>query len=166
MRRIACRVIVDVSTLRACYRTSSMVASSFRSQQATGTKQRFEKRGIGVAALFFAAITITPGANSHDVTTKVTWNREISRIVYARCASCHRPGASAFSLVTYSEANPWGRAILDSVLRRTMPPWGAVKGFGSFRNEQALMQEEITLIENWVNGNLPEGNPNDLPPRP
>jgi mono/diheme cytochrome c family protein len=100
----------------------------------------------------------------HDVTTKVTWNREISRIVYARCAQCHQPGSSAFSLLTFQDANPWAQAIRDSVLRRTMPPWGAVKGFGTFRNEQALSQEELGLVENWVNGGAPEGNPNDLPP--
>jgi hypothetical protein len=113
------------------------------------------------------AVCLSAGAlvRAHDVTTRITWNREVSRIVYARCASCHRPGGAAFSLLTYQEANPWAVAIKDSVLRRTMPPWGAVKGFGGFRNEQALSQEELGLIENWVNGGTPEGNPNDLPPR-
>lgn len=114
--------------------------------------------GLVVAA---AALPV----RAHDVTTKVTWTREVSRIVYARCASCHRPGGSAFSLLTYQEANPWAHAIKDSVLQRAMPPWGAVKGFGTFRNEQALSQEELGLIENWVNGGAPEGNPNDLPAR-
>jgi hypothetical protein len=104
-------------------------------------------------------------ARAHDVTTHVTWNREISRIVYARCATCHRPGGSAFSLLSYQEANPWANAIKEEVLRRRMPPWGAVKGFGSFRNEQALTQEELDLIANWVNGGAPEGNPNDLQTR-
>lgn len=104
-------------------------------------------------------------ARAHDVTTRVTWNREISRIVYARCASCHRPGGSAFSLLTFQDAYPWARAIKDNVLERSMPPWGAVKGFGAFRNERALSQEELGLVEAWVNGGAPEGNPNDLPPR-
>ena len=118
---------------------------------------------IAVAGLFVAGAALP--ARAHDVTTKVTWTREVSRIVYARCASCHRPGGSAFSLLTYQEANPWAHAIKDSVLQRAMPPWGAVKGFGTFRNEQALSQEELGLIENWVNGGAPEGNPNDLPSR-
>ena len=105
-------------------------------------------------------------AHAHDVTTNVTWNREVSRIFYARCAACHRPGGSAFSLMSYQEASPWARAIKDAVLTRSMPPWGAVKGFGSFRNDQALTQEEIDLVERWINGGSPEGNPNDLPARP
>jgi hypothetical protein len=105
-------------------------------------------------------------SQAHDITTRVTWDREISRIFYARCASCHRPGGSAFSLTTYSEVGPWATAIKTEVLQRRMPPWGAVKGFGTFRNEQALGQEELDLIAKWVDGGVPEGNPADLPLRP
>ena len=125
--------------------------------------------GAGFTRIAVTAVVagcVAAMAHAHDVTTRVSWNREISRIVYARCAGCHRPGGQAFSLLTYQEANPWAAAIRDSVLKRTMPPWGAVKGFGSFRNEQALSQEELGLVENWANGGAPEGNPNDLPPRP
>jgi len=68
--------------------------------------------------------------------------------------------------MSYQEASPWAKGIKDAVLRRTMPPWGAVKGFGSFRNDQTLTQEELELVERWVNGGAPEGNPNDLPARP
>ena len=108
-------------------------------------------------------VVVSLVTHAHDVTTNVTWNREVSRIFYARCATCHRPGGSAFSLMSYQEASPWARGIKDAVLTRSMPPWGAVKGFGSFRNDQALTQEEIDLVERWVNGGSPEGNPNDLP---
>ena len=44
-----------------------------------------------------------------------------------------------------------------------MPPWGAVKGFGEFRNDQALTPEQIELIADWVEGGAPEGEPKDLP---
>ena len=88
-------------------------------------------------------------AHAHDViTTPITWSREILRIVYNKCASCHRPGGSAFSLITYEEARPWVVAIREETLRRTMPPWGAVKGFGDFRNDQALTPEEIDRLMN------------------
>ena len=125
--------------------------------------QLSKERFLGlVGAIVVSAGLVT---RAHDVTTHVTWNREVSRIVYARCATCHRPGGRAFSLLTYQEANPWATAIKDQVLRRQMPPWGAVKGFGAFRNEQALSQEEIDLIRNWVDGGSPEGNPDHLPLR-
>ena len=38
-----------------------------------------------------------------------------------------------------------------------MPPWGAVKGFGHFRNDMSLSEREIALISSWVE----EGRPRD-----
>jgi hypothetical protein len=91
----------------------------------------------------------------------------MSRIVYERCASCHRPGGTAFSLITYQDAQPRATAIKDAVRSRRMPPWGAVKGFGNFRNDQGLTQEQISLVTDWVEGGTARGNnPNALPPTP
>ena len=86
--------------------------------------------------------------------------------VFDRCASCHNEKGTAFSLMTYAEARPWAVAIKEEVLSRRMPPWGAVKGFGEFREDQGLTQEQIELITAWVEGGVPEGNPQDLPPKP
>ena len=47
-----------------------------------------------------------------------------------------------------------------------MPPWGAVKGFGDFRNDEALTPEQMELIVSWVSGGAPEGDAKDLPPAP
>jgi mono/diheme cytochrome c family protein len=118
-------------------------------------------RGIAIAGICFAA------AAAHDIiTTTITWDREISRIVYARCARCHHPGGAAFSLLTYSDARPWAVAIKEEVEERRMPPWGAVKGFGDFRNDESLTPEQIELIVSWVSGGVPEGNAADLPQTP
>src|SRR5262245_12751651 len=104
---------------------------------------------------------------AHDVvTTSVTWNREISRIVIDRCASCHNDKGNAFSMMTYAEARPWAEAIKEEVLSRRMPPWGAVKGFGEFRNDQGLTPEQLELITQWVEGGVPEGEAQDLPAPP
>jgi len=106
-------------------------------------------------------------SSGHDViTTQITFSREISRLIYSRCASCHRPGGAAFSLLTYEEARPWAKAIQEEVLERRMPPWGAVKGFGDFRDDQGLTQEQIELIAEWVDGGAPEGDPKLLPTVP
>lgn len=106
-------------------------------------------------------------ASAHDIiTTPITWSREISRIIYTRCGNCHRPGGTAFSLMTYKEARPWVVAIREEILHRTMPPWGAIKGFGDFRNDQALTPEEMELIVNWSEGGVPEGESKDLPKPP
>jgi len=106
-------------------------------------------------------------AQAHDIiTTKITFSKEISRLIYKRCATCHREGGSAFSLMTYAEARPWAKAIKEEVLERRMPPWEAVKGFGEFRDDRGLSQEELETISSWVEGGAPEGEPKYLPPLP
>jgi hypothetical protein len=105
--------------------------------------------------------------NAHDIiTTKITFSKEISRLLYKRCATCHREGGSAFSLMTYDEARPWAKAIKEEVLERRMPPWEAVKGFGEFRDDRGLTQEELETISAWVEGGAPEGDPKYLPHLP
>lgn len=119
-------------------------------------------RRLVAGAFVFAALT-----PAHDIiTTPITFSREISRLLYNRCISCHREGGTAFSLVHYEEARPWAKAIKEEVLERRMPPWGAVKGFGDFRNDQGLTQEQIEVIADWVEGGAPEGDPKLLPPVP
>jgi hypothetical protein len=70
--------------------------------------------------------------------------------------------------MTYQEAQPRAAAIKEAVLSRRMPPWGAVKGFGDFRNDAGLTQDQITLVTAWVEtGALKGNNPNALsaPPK-
>jgi len=114
--------------------------------------------------LLFSACLLAQG---HDIiTTSITFTRDISRIVNNHCASCHHPGGTAFSLMTYSDARPWAVAIKEEILRRRMPPWGAIKGFGEFRNDTALTPEEMERIVSWTDGGVPEGEPKDMPPPP
>jgi len=107
---------------------------------------------------------ISTPAFAHDIiTTPVTWNREITRIFHARCVACHREGGAAFPMTEYQATFPWRTAIKEEVLERRMPPWGAVKGFGDFRNDQALTPEQLELIVSWAKGGSPEGDVKDVP---
>ena len=128
------------------------------------------KFGRCLQKLFLAAgpvlFGMSPATSAHDIiTTPVTWNREISRIFHTRCAACHREGGPIFSLTEYQQTFPWRTAIKEEILERRMPPWGAVKGFGDFRNDQALTPEQLELITSWSQGGSPEGEAKDLPPQ-
>jgi hypothetical protein len=106
----------------------------------------------------------------HPMMGEITWNRQVSRIVYANCVSCHREGGTAFSLMQYAEARGAAEAIKHSVLSRRMPPWGAVKGFGVLREERGLSEAQIEMLVDWVDtgtgrGNNPRALP-EQPPRP
>src|SRR5262245_15667784 len=55
-----------------------------------------------------------------------TFTRDVAPIFFRHCTTCHRPGQIApMSLLTYQEARPWARAILNKVLTGEMPPWHA-----------------------------------------
>ncbi len=148
-------------------------AQSFAQSIAQSNAQSFAQSKVGqtpasardpLVALSLSLLMLVPCLQAHDViTTKITWSKEISRIVNARCISCH---TGDISFATYQQARPWAKAIKEEVLERRMPPWGSVKGFGDFKNDISLSQEEITLIAEWVEGGAPEGDPNFLPARP
>ncbi len=117
--------------------------------------------------MLIAGLIGAAAARAHEpITTKLTWTQEISRVVYKRCASCHREGGAAFSLMTYDEARPWAKAMREEVLERRMPPWGAVEGVGAFRDNPSLTAIEIEYIVGWVEGGAPEGDPAYLPVKP
>jgi hypothetical protein len=106
-------------------------------------------------AAMIAAVAIV---DAHDpITTRVTWDGEISRIVQARCIKCHSPdGPGPMSLVNYEDARPWARAMKEEVLTRRMPKWHAVRGYGDFSNDPSLSAFEIALIVAWADGGAPE----------
>ena len=102
-----------------------------------------------LAALLFAGLcsaTVTP----HDrVSTKLSWDGDVQRIVTARCASCHtnRSDARTPDLSTYAAARPWARAIREAILN----------GHGySAGNGAALTPFERELLVQWIDGGAPE----------
>lgn len=115
-----------------------------------------------VAALLAASL-----ATAHEPgSTGVTWGREISRIVFRRCAGCHAEGSPNGALVRYAQVRARLEAVRRSVLDRSMPPWGAVRGFGLVSPDESLTGEEIRLIADWIEGGAPEGDPRLTPPVP
>jgi len=121
-----------------------------------------------VFSVIVAALAFVPApVAAHDpITTRITWTREMSRLMFKRCTSCHRDGGSSFALTTYEQARPWAKAIKEETQSRRMPPFGAAKGFGEVRDEEALTIEQIQLISDWVEGGAPEGDPGLLPEKP
>ena len=117
-----------------------------------------------LSRLVTLSFVFTIPATGHDlITTKITWAREVSRILDLHCISCHHQGGASFPLTTYSQVRPWAKAIKEEVLARRMPPWGAVSGFGEFRHDPSLSQEELMLIAAWAEGGAPEGDLSQLP---
>ena len=111
-------------------------------------------------------------ANSTDSTgpsnsSSPTFTQDIAPILFEQCVTCHRPGQSApFSLLTYQQVAAHGRQIAEVTRSRYMPPWMPRPGPHSFRGERRLRDDQIDVIEQWVEAGLPEGDPAALPAAP
>jgi Flp pilus assembly protein TadD len=97
----------------------------------------------------------------------LTFYRHIAPIVYQSCVPCHRPGESGpFPLLTYTDVRKHGRQIVSVIKRRYMPPWLPEAGYGDFRDQRRLTDEQIRTFEEWVRQGAPAGSPADAPPLP
>lgn len=95
------------------------------------------------------------------------WSTDVAPILYNNCASCHRSGGIApFSLLSYTEATAMGPSIKADVEARRMPPWPPDPAYSRLAHEKLLSSQEIKKISDWVNGGMPQGNPNLAPPVP
>jgi hypothetical protein len=94
--------------------------------------------------------------------TPVTFNKDVLPVLQKNCQQCHRPGEMApMSLLTYTDARPWAKAMKQAVATKKMPPWFAEKGH--FANDRSLSQAEIDTIVAWADGGAVEGNAKDKP---
>ena len=92
-------------------------------------------------------------ARSHgSITTTVLFDREIVRILDGHCVMCHSDQSLAFPLSTYEQTWVRGRDIRTQILRRHMPPWSAVAGYGEFENDNNLTVREMQFLVSWVEG--------------
>jgi Flp pilus assembly protein TadD len=112
--------------------------------------------------------------------TAVTFNRDIAPILFANCATCHRPVESApqdsadpicvagapFPLLDYASARARASRIAEATLTRAMPPWLPEPGHGELLNPRRLRDDQIALIQRWVEQGAPEGDPAQKPKPP
>ena len=126
-----------------------------------------------------------PGSRVPDpesrVPRPVTFNKDIAPILFENCATCHRPiesgpadrgaircawRARRSRLLDYANAQPRAREIAEATLTRAMPPWLPESGHGEFLNPRRLRDDQIALIQQWVEQGAPEGDPADKPKPP
>lgn len=106
-------------------------------------------------------------AQSRANEPKITYANTIARIVYDKCASCHRPGQSGpFSLLTYSDVSQHAATMASVIDSGYMPPWKAVHTGIEYSADRRLTAEQKKLIADWIAADCPQGNPADIPAPP
>ena len=105
--------------------------------------------------------------NTSVAKPEITYNKDVAPLLQKHCVACHRPNDIApMSLMTYDEVLPFARMIRESVVQRKMPPWHADPAFGEFSNDSRLSNEEIAIINAWVNNGTKRGEPEVSPAAP
>src|SRR5579871_2992650 len=88
----------------------------------------------------------------------VTFTKDVLPILQKNCQGCHRPGEVApMSLLTYTDARPWAKAIKVAVATQKMPPWFADSKVGQFSNDRRLSQQDIDTLVSWADSGAVEG---------
>src|SRR3954465_7346859 len=124
-------------------------------------------RRLVVGAWTLGAAVMLPGlALGADAQKAPTFTKDIAPIFQDKCEACHRPDSIApMSLVNFTEARPWARAIKSRVADRQMPTWQTEKtvGIQKFKNDRSLTDDQIDTIVRWVDAGAPQGDPKDMP---
>jgi hypothetical protein len=118
---------------------------------------------IIVVAMAVLAVAWAPLEADDPVSTNVTFNREIIRIIQRKCESCHAAGGLAMSLSDYRDARAWGRAIREELVEHRMPPAIVARGYGQYETDPTLNAREMATFLTWLDGGMPRGDEGDRP---
>src|SRR5579871_213027 len=136
------------------------------------TRSHARTAGVfALAALAAGSFALLGGTNraasgeSNGKRAKVTYAKEVARILQDNCQVCHHPGTAApFSLLTYDDAVKWADTIKEAVTDRRMPPWYADPHYGKFANDRRLKGDDLEALLAWIDGGREPGDKRDLPP--
>jgi len=108
---------------------------------------------------------------SDDTATLTTWHKDVAPIVYEKCVGCHHSdgGIAPFALETFEEAGPLASFMLEKIEDGEMPPWGAREGEScapehDWKNDARLSDEQLAVMQAWVQDGAPEGDPTQAVP--
>jgi hypothetical protein len=111
-----------------------------------------------LVVLVIAAFGSTRIGADDPVSTNVSFNREIVRIIQRKCEPCHTAGGLAFSLSDYRDARAWGRAIREELVEHRMPPPVVARGYGGYLSDPSLSTREMATFLTWLDGGMPRGD--------
>jgi mono/diheme cytochrome c family protein len=98
----------------------------------------------------------------------VTFTKDVAPILFANCASCHRPGEVApFPLLTYKDAAKRADQLAEVTQSKFMPPWKAEPlDHAKFLGERRLTDAQVATLQAWAKAGAPEGDPKLMPEAP
>ncbi|QDV50917.1 redoxin domain-containing protein [Gimesia fumaroli] len=102
-----------------------------------------------------------------EVTTSLTFCKEVAAVLNRHCVECHRKGEIApFGLTDYDEVRGWADTMLETIEDGRMPPWHASPKYGHYANARFMSDDEKKILRDWVAGGMPFGDVKDMPKPP
>lgn len=99
-----------------------------------------------------------------SVAQQVTYYEHVAPIIADNCLQCHRRGDVApFPLETYKDIASKAKLIKFVVETKYMPPWIADPNYRHYENERILTNNEIKIIQDWVNQGKLAGDKSKMP---
>ena len=124
-------------------------------------------RPAAAAAILVLAAAAGCNRSAPPAISNPTFTKDVAPILFANCASCHRPGGAApFSLLTFADASKNASEIAMQTRMRHMPPWQPEPGEFPIEGERRLSQAQIDTLQRWADTGAPEGHRADLPQAP
>lgn len=103
------------------------------------------------------------GACAQPEAPKPTWNRDVGPLLQSKCGDCHVSGGiGPFALTTFAEVMGVKDSVRSAIVTRRMPPWPAARGCAEYVPDGSLSDEQIALVEKWLDEGAMEGNPADF----
>jgi len=168
-----------------------MMAGAYEGMESSSTGvipmtiHRVAGTGIGLAAAALLCVPAAAAAQGHTPgehephlfaasdfgvdPTQVTFTRDIAPILERSCVRCHRAGGAApMAFSSYQQVRRYAQRIRDKTAIRdrmgAMPPWYVEKDIGiqHYKQDPSLTDEELAMIQAWVDNGAPQGDPGDL----
>jgi Copper type II ascorbate-dependent monooxygenase, C-terminal domain len=95
----------------------------------------------------------------------LTYHKDVAPLIATNCRTCHtNNGIAPFTLTTFRDVKRYAAGIVDAVVAREMPPWGAretaeCKPRLPFLGDLRMAQKDIDTIRSWYESGAVEGDP-------
>lgn len=133
-------------------------------------RDALDEIGRGLVVKF--AATSAPGCaldlQAKAVASKVTYHKDIARIMQANCVECHhKDGLAPFSLETMADVAEHAGMIKKQINRGAMPPWFAAPAASEhdnpWANDRSLSKQDKADLLAWLDSDRAAGDAKDAP---